>query len=224
MRISFISIETEFELWVVLSKAFALGFKDFINFWFLFPISGILLLSVKVYSYLFFIIVQIYSLYFHFNYEPHTWPYLAETPPVTAYILLALNTLMMVYLLMPRSREVFFDKTLRWWERGSRYTINEPCFAKIAEKEFQGQVSDLSFGGALLTFEDPIDIDKDISLKFDILGKTIILDAQIVRAMEDLNGKLNYGTRFIFKNPWQKFRLKMLMLSVSKISDYEKFR
>lgn len=224
LRISFISIESEFPFWVVLSKTFALDFKDFFNFWFLFPISGVLLLSVKVYSYLAFILIQLYSLFFHLNYEPYSWPYLSEHPSTTAYVLLAINLMMVVYLLLPRSREIFFDKNLRWWERGSRYTINEPCVAKIGNTEYAGQVTDLSFGGALLTFKEAIDIDQNILLSFDILGKNMIIEAQIVRAMEDLTGKLNYGTQFIFKNKWQVFKLKLLMFSISKVSNYDKFR
>lgn len=224
LRISFISIESEFPFWVVLSKSFALNIGDFFNFWFLFPLSGVLLLSVKVYSYIFFILVQLYSLYFHLNYEPYSWPYLAEQPSTTAYILLSINLGMVVYLLLPRSREIFFDKNLRWWERGSRYTINEPCIAEIGNKEFHGVVSDLSFGGALLTFKENVDIDKQIKLYFDILGKSIQINGQVVRAMEDLDGKLNYGVQFTFDGFWEKFRLKLLMFSISKVTNYEKYR
>lgn len=224
LRVCFITIESEFPFWVVLQKSFAQSPKDIFNFWILFPLSGVLLLSVKVYSYLFFILVQLYSLYFHLNYEPYSWPYLSENPSTTAYILLTVNILMVIYLLMPRSREIFFDKNLRWWERGSRYTINEPCFAKIQDKEYQGRVSDLSFGGALVTFKEAIDIDKPMVLSFDILGKNVTVNALVVRAMEDLDGQLNYGTQFKFRNGWEKFRLKLLMFSVSKVTDYEKFR
>ena len=224
LRISFISIESEFPFWVVLSKTFALDFKDFFNFWFLFPISGVLLLGVNVFSYVLFILIQLYSLFFHLNYEPYSWPYLSEHPSTTSYLLLTANLIMVAYLLLPRSREIFFDKNLRWWERGSRYSINEDCVAKIGADEFKGKLTDLSFGGALLTFPDAIDIDKDMIITFNILGKKMVLGGQVVRAMENLDGELNYGTQFIFKNGWQKFRLKVLMFSVSKISNYDKFR
>lgn len=224
LRLCFITIETEFPFWIVLQKAFALSPKDFFNFWVLFPLSGLLLLSVKIYSYIFFILVQIYSLYFHLNYKPYSWPYLDKNPSTTAYILLTINMLMVIYLLMPRSRELFFDESLRWWERGDRYTINEPCFAKIQDKEYQGVVCDLSFGGALVTFKENINIDKTMDLSFDILGKNITLKTQVVRAMEDLDGKINYGLQFLFKNKWEKFKLKLIMFSISKVSDYEKFR
>ena len=63
-----------------------------------------------------------------------------------------------------------------------------------------------------------------MDLSFDILGKNITLKTQVVRAMEDLDGKINYGLQFLFKNKWEKFKLKLIMFSISKVSDYEKFR
>ncbi|MBT4792813.1 MAG: PilZ domain-containing protein [Halobacteriovoraceae bacterium] len=223
LRITFIAIEREFPFWVVLTKTFALGPADFFNFWFLFPVSGILLLSVKLYSYLVFITIQLYSIYFHLNYEPYSWPYLSESPSITSYLLLATNVMMMFYLLLPRSREIFFNKNLRWWERGSRYTINETCFAKVLDREIHGTVCDLSFGGALLKLDEPIDAGSIIRLDFEILHKPVSISAQIVRSFDSEEG-LRFGTQFLFEGTWQKLRLKLLMLSLAKLSDYDKFR
>lgn len=224
LRISFISIETDFSVWLVITKTFALGFKDFINFWFLFPLSGFFLLSVKVYSYLFFIAVQLYSFYFHLNYEPYSWPYISEHPSTSAYILLCINLGMVIYLLLPKSRELFFNKDLRWWERGSRYTINKPCTARVEDREYHGHLIDLSFGGALLTFKETLDIDKPIRLAFYVLGRKVNIEAQVVRAMEELDGKLNYGIQFQFKNGFERYKLKFFMFIISKVTKYEKYR
>ena len=225
LRISFISIESGFPFWAVFAKTFSLSPKDFFNYWFLFPISGFLLLSVKVYSYILFISIQLYSLYFHINYEPFSWPYLSQNPSITAYLILSINMLMVIYLLLPRSREIFFDRNLRWWERGSRYTINEPCFIKSpdTEEEIHGTVVDLAFGGALLQLETQLTEGSIIKLDFEILNKNIQLDTKVVRII-NRNNQEYYGTQFEFHNLWEKFKLKLLMFSVSKITDYEKFR
>lgn len=223
LRLSFISIESEFPFIAVLQKTFTLNPIEFFNFWFLFPISGVLLLSVRVYSYILFILVQLYSLYFHINYIPYSWPYLAKHPSSTAYLLLTINVLMMCYLLLPRSREIFFDKNLRWWERGSRYTINEPCFAKVLDKEIHGKVIDLSFGGALLKLDTPVETGSIMNLDFDVLNKNISINAYVVREIKR-EEVTYYGTQFIFESTWQRFKLKALMFSIAKISDYEKFR
>ena len=93
LRVVFLSIEKEFDFTVVLMKTLNLPIIDVFNFWFLFPISGLLILGVKNYTYIFFIVIQFYSLYFHINYTPYNWPYLSETPSVNSYILLIINML-----------------------------------------------------------------------------------------------------------------------------------
>lgn len=224
LRSAFISIESEFSFQVVIQRSFALSGSDVFNYWLLFPLSGVLILSVKLYSYLAFISIQLYSLFFHLNYEPYSWPYLSESPSMTAYALLCFNVFMMMYLLLPTSREIFFDKSLRWWERASRYTINEPCFVTFLDKEVHGKVMDLSFGGALLQLDDAIESGSVIKIDFDILGKNIPLNGQIVRVIRDDEGKTRYGAQFIFENLWQKLKLRLLMLSIAKVSDYSKHR
>ncbi len=224
LQVAFLSIEKERSFQYTLNWTLtSLTVLDFFNFWFLFPLSGVLLLGVKIYSYVAFIAIQLYSFYFHLNYEPFSWPYLAKTPSASSYILLGINMIIVGYLLLPRSREIFFDKSLRWWERGSRYTINEPCFAKYDGKEVHGKVCDLSFGGALLELDEPIPKGKVINLDFDILGKEVSLQAEVIRFI-NTDGKPMFGTKFNFKNIFEKFKIKFLMFSISKIGNYDKYR
>lgn len=224
LRVVLMSIEKDFPLSVVISKTLNLSIVDLFNFWVLFPLSGILLLGVKTYSYILFIFIQFYSLYFHINYEEYSWPYLSQQPSVTAYVLLILNIVMVLYLLMPRSRKLFFDKNLRWWERGSRYTINEPCFVKVLDREVHGQVCDISFGGALLKLDEPIKIGNIVKLDFEILEKNFSLTGQIVREVELENKAKRFGVQFLFENTWQRLKLRFVMLSISKLNAYEKYR
>lgn len=224
LRTAFISIESEFDYFSVLQRTIGLSTSDFFNYWFLFPLSGILLLSVKLYSYIAFIAIQLYSLFFHLNYEPYSWPYLDESPSMTAYTLLCFNVFMMMYLLLPTSREIFFDKNLRWWERASRYTLNEPCFVTFKGQQIHGKVIDISFGGALLELDDSLESGSEIKIDFDILGKNVPVDATIVRVLRPEEETTRYGAQFIFQSLWEKLRLRMLMLSVSKVGDYEKYR
>lgn len=223
LRATFISIERDFSLYEVITKTFELPLTDFLNYWFLFPISGLLLLGVKTYSYIFFIIIQFYSLYFHLNYESFSWPYLSQTPSITAYLLLLINMFMVVYLLMPKSREVFFNKNLRWWERGSRYTINEPCFMHTGEIEIHGKVCDISFGGALLELDTHLDTGKSAILEFEVLNKPFSIRTSVIRLV-DVQGVQKYGVQFHFKSSWEQLKLKLLMLSISKVERYHLFR
>lgn len=224
LRVVFLSIEKEFDFTVVLMKTLNLPLIDVFNFWFLFPISGLLILGVKNYTYILFIIIQFYSLYFHINYQQYSWPYLSKTPSVNAYALLVINMFMVAYLLMPRPREIFFKKELRWWERGSRYTIEEPCFVKVLDKEVHGKVCDISFGGALLTLDEPIEPGSIVKLDFEILEKNLSLNGQIVREVKMENGETRFGIQFLFESSWQKFQLRLMMMSIAKLSAYEKYR
>lgn len=223
LRVAFIAIEREFSFLEVLNKTLSLPPLDIFNFWLLFPISGILLLGIKSWSYIVFISIQLYSFYFHINYEPFSWPYLSKTPSATAYLLLMINFLMVLYLLLPRTREVFFNKELRWWERGARYTINEPCFCSLIDKEIHGKVVDLSHGGALLTLDSEINKGDIVDLDFEILNQKVQITSQVIRRVLK-NDKVYYGTQFKFSGFYQKLKLKFLMLSISKISNYEKYR
>lgn len=224
LRVVFLSIEKEFDFTVVLMKALNLPLGDLFNFWLLFPISGLLILGVKNYTYILFIAIQFYSLYFHINYEEYSWPYLSKTPALNSYILLIINMFMVTYLLFPRSREIFFKKELRWWERGSRYTINEPCFVKVLDREVHGKVCDISFGGALLSLDEKIDVGSIVKLDFEILEKNLTLNGQIVREVESLEGEVQFGIQFIFESSWQKLQLRLMMMSIAKLSAYEKYR
>jgi len=223
LRIIFLSIENDFTLLEIFMKTFTLPTFDMINFWLIFPLSGLLVLSVKLYSYCLFMLLQSYSLYFHLNYESYSWPYLAKNPSFSAYILLLINIFIVIYLLMPRSREVFFDKTLRWWERGSRYTINEPCFIRVLDQDIHGTVVDLSFGGALLKLDKNIDVGSYVQIDFDIMGKNVSLNAQVVRILR-IENEIRHGIQFTFDSLLKKYKLKFLMFSISKVNNYEKYR
>jgi hypothetical protein len=220
----YVEKDKEFDFIVILSKALALPVGDLFNFWFLFPLSGVLLLGVKFYSYIGFILIQFYSLYFHINYQSYSWPYLAETPSLTAYILLAINIIMVGYLLMPRPREIFFNKNMRWWERGSRYSINEPCFVKLFEKEVHGKVCDISFGGALLNLDEHIEVGNTVKIDFEIVERSFSINAKIVRLVNGTDDNVQYGAQFLFSGIFQKLQLKFLMMTIAKLDAYEKFR
>lgn len=225
IRLFLISIERDFSIGEVFTKTMSLTGFDFFNFWILFPVSALLLIAVRTQTYVLFLLLQFYSFYFHFNYESYAWPYLSKTPTATAYILLAINLFIVLYILMPRSREVFFDRSMRWWERGSRYSINEPCFVTFLDDNIHGQVLDLSFGGALLKLDQHIDAGSLVTLDFDILGKNLSLNAQVVRLIKNPDtGEIHFGLKFLFQDFLQKIELKMLMFNISLVGNYEKYR
>ena len=222
IRIAVMAVEKDFPFLSVFYKAKALDLNDFFNFWFLFPLSGILLMSIKSVSYILFIILQIYGLYFHISYQPFSWPYLASGPNISAILLQAINLIFVFYILLPRTRVTFFDKNLRWWERGSRFTINKKAMILTSGVNKSGMIADLSYSGAMIVIEYPLKSDDQIVLDFEIMDKNLIINAKVVRVIDQVNNK--FGIEFNFINILQQFSLKFILLTIEKSKAYDKYR
>ncbi len=221
LRIVFLSIEKEFTLLTVFQRAIELAPLDFFNFWFLFPLSGLLLLSVKTVSYVFYIGLQCYSLYFHLSYEQFTWPYLSSVPSIPALLLLGMNLLITVYILLPRSREPFFNKDLRWWEQGGRFIIDSPCFITLDNKQIHGELKNLSHSGALILLKSgELAESCKLQIDFEVMNTPLALKGEVVRITQS-NDRNQYGIRFEFTNFWQQLQLRFLLLSIEKRGQYE---
>jgi len=105
--------------------------KEIFDFWLLFPIAGIALLTVKAWAYPFFVGVQAYSIYHHLFYEKYSCPYISERPFAGAWILLLFNLGIIAYFALPAVRRPFFDRRMRWWEAKTRYGIDIECFVTL---------------------------------------------------------------------------------------------
>jgi hypothetical protein len=222
IRIAVMAIEKDFPFLSVFYKAKGLDLKDFFNFWFLFPLSGALLLSIKSYSYILFIGLQVYGLYFHVSYQAYSWPYLASGPTISAILLQTINLIFVFYILLPRTRVTFFDKNLRWWERGSRFSVDKKAMISINGQKKSGMVVDLSYSGAMVTVDYPLKADDQIVLDFEILNKNLVINAVVVRVIDQVNNK--FGIEFNFVNILQKFSLKFILLTIEKSKSYSKYR
>lgn len=222
LRIAVMAIEKDFPFLSVFHKAKDLGMGDFFNFWFLFPLSGALLLSVKSISYLLFIALQLYGLYFHISYESYSWPYLSEGPTISAIVLQTINLAFVFYILLPRTRSAFFDKNLRWWERGSRFSIGSKCMISINGENKSGTLVDLSYSGAMVQIPYPLKEDDQIVLDFEIMDKNLVINGKVVRVIDQAQSK--YGIKFNFINILQQFSLKFLLLTIEKSGSYARYR
>ncbi len=224
LRVIFLSIEKEFGIFDVLTRSISLPFYDFFNFWILFPISSIFLLYPNTFTFVFFIIIQIYSLIIHIGYESYSWPYLSKTPSIASLILLFINLITTLYfILSDEMRKIFFDKYIRWWERPSRYTINEPCFVNINSHVIHGILKDLSSDGSLLELESAISDKDKFKIEFDILDINISLNARIIRNITN-EGFFRYGIQFQFKNFLEKFKINILIFYITLLKKYDKYR
>src|SRR5690606_37834368 len=93
----------------------------------LFPIAGIAILSVKRWSIPIFLVVEIWVIISNFSYFQklfQTQHYLLLGILITFVML---NTATVLYLLLSTMRQFYFDPTLRWWRAKPRYQKRIEC-------------------------------------------------------------------------------------------------
>jgi hypothetical protein len=218
-----ISIEKDFSFWAVINKALTLPLKDFFDYWILAPLSGVLLWFVNLPSLVIYIFAQIYSIYFHINYESYAWPYLSQTPSLSAYFLLGINITIMIYLILPGTVKIFTKRELRWWERGGRFSINTPCFIFINDQMIRAVLKDISYSGASIVTEVPINTNLPLSIDVEVLNKNYLLEGSIVRSITALQENV-YGVRFNFQSFIQRLSLRIVIFKIGLYGSYARYR
>lgn len=167
------------------------------EFWFLFPLAGYALWSIKSWSFPFFICLQMYSVYSFATYEQFTWPYVAETPHLSSGILLFFNMLIIIYFMTPENRRPFWNKTQRIWRDSSRYATNIKSEIKDSSLSYETTITNLSKTGAYFTSRQDYKIGDKMLIQFQVSGKEMSVEAKIRRmqptAHEEYNG---YGVEF----------------------------
>lgn len=221
IRLILMSIEKDFTILQIFKHTIVLSPVDIFKFWFLFPLSGILLLSYKFYAYIIFMLLQLYSLFFHLNYEEYTWPYLSKYPSTAALVLLTINIFITVYLLFPDSREPFVNRKLRWWETPSRVLINLKSLIMSEGVESQMMIKDISQSGASIMMDRELMNDLIIKVKFSINSQDFDLDAKVVRLIdhEEETNQFFYGVNFQNMNYFTRLKLQVLLFNMSRSRD-----
>jgi len=74
----------------------------------------------------------------------------------------------LIYLIRPRTREIYFNPKLRWWEHDVRYIVNKPAtLTRTGGKPFRGTMQNIANGGAgVETTEGDLLTDEVITLEF----------------------------------------------------------
>lgn len=223
IRLILMSIEKDFTIFQIFKHTILLSPVDIFKFWFLFPLSGILLLSYKFYAYIIFMLLQLYSLFFHLNYEEYTWPYLSKYPSAAALVLLTINIFITVYLLFPRSREPFVNRKLRWWETPSRILVNlnSKIFLDETSNEEEIIIKDISQSGASIIINKELQTDKTLKIHFTINNNNFEFDAKVVRLIdhEENSNEYFYGVNFLNVNYITRLKLQVLLFNVSRTRD-----
>lgn len=222
LKIFYFKAKTHFDLMTIITNVTTTSdgnIKGLIDFWLVFPLAGVALMSVKRWAYPLFISVQIYSVITHLSYERFSWPYFAEVPFYSSFFLLVMNTILIVYVSLPEVRQLFFNKHMRWWETRIRYSIKIPVtlWHTNPDKLEQACLVNISDTGAFLLHNKEIEIGEYIHLNISFLDQHVQVKGQVVRSQFD-NGQKGVGVRFIHKTPFAiaKFKVRHLVKTIKK--------
>lgn len=217
-KVMYFKASTSFEWPIILTNLMALSNPlDVFHFWFLFPVAGIALLSVKKWSHPLFISIQAYSIYIHLTYEKFTWPYVAEAPFLSSLLLLTMNTLLIVYFLTPHVRRPFFDKEIRWWEHHRRYAHPFPCTFSLnnPNKLEDAYVLNISYSGAFINTQEILEDGQVIHLNLSFENVHFSVKAEKVSS-HAFGGSMGIGVRFVYSSIWERIKMKRLIKAISK--------
>lgn len=199
-KILYLKISTGFNFETVFNTILSIeSFKHFIEFWFIFPLAGLLLLSFKKIAYFLFLGIQIYIIYLHLTYESFTWPYVNESPLLFSSTLLYVNVFLIFYLSLPKVRRPFFDKSIKWWATPKRYEIKIPCSLLWEGHEVKGRTLNISRSGMFFQTNEHVGVDRDVYVKFDHQKFNFTFRASVIH---ERTFKGEYGVGIHFKL-WQ---------------------
>jgi len=216
-KIFYLKMKTNFEFDILFRTIMSMEgvFANF-EFWLLFPLAGFALLSVRTWSFFFFIALQIYTMISFFTYEQFTWPYVEQTPHVSNTLLLIFNSALVFYFLTPEHIRPFWNKTRRIWRDTARFAASVTAIVEDNGEKIETRISNISESGAYFTTKNVHPIGHRMNLEIDLNGKTKKLNAVIRRvqptAHENFNG---YGIEFIGINKKDKKEIKDFVLTLS---------
>lgn len=198
--------------------------REIFDFWFLFPIGGLALISVKKWSYPIFVSVQAYSIYAHLTYEKYTWPYISEVPFASSLALLFMNVLIIAYFALPDVRRIFFDKSMRWWETRKRYAIRIPVSFHLdgLRQTFNCHLLNISQTGAFINSN--LDLEQDANIIMTISYKRLKIKVRcIVKSRHSFQDEQGLGIKFKFSNIWENLHIRKIVKEISNdVKEYEK--
>lgn len=151
-----------------------------IAFFFLFPVAGIAIYSIKKWSLPVFLIAEIWVFISNFS----QLKILTEQNQIADMIALIfftmLNIAVVSYILTPSVRIAYTDPKVRWWEAFPRYAVRWPCHL---QKEQTGTIYNISQGGVFLKPDKKIHINQMIQMSFTALGQSIEIEGFVIHAI-----------------------------------------
>jgi len=180
------------------------------EYFFLFPIAGFAIYSVKKWSFPVFIFVELWVLVINM-------PYLNELYQTNQFWLFGffvvfgvLNITVVSYLLLPAVRIAYLDPRLRWWEASPRYALD---ISVSMNDEFIGMIKNISKSGVFIATHKKLLVDSEVALEFSLIPPQtshIRLKAAVKHKFF-VNSTEGYGVRFLNLTAKNKYLISTMI-------------
>lgn len=192
-KVLYMKFETGFDFDIIFRTIFSMpSFVSHFEFWGLFPLAGVALITQRSWSFPVFMLIQAYCLFSHFYYVEFTWPYVADSPHLSSTFLLIFNSLIVLYFIVPEHRRPFWNMSQKLWRDTSRFSTKLPTYFTVGDEKLYTSIQNISATAAYFVSEENIPVGEVTSLQFIINGKVHEIEA-IVRRTHHTEEKNMYG-------------------------------
>jgi CheY-like chemotaxis protein len=220
IKILILKISTGFSFLTVIDNISKInGIKSIFDFWLLFPLAGLALLSVRKWSYFAFLALQGYAVFSFLTYEKYSAPYFSEVPLISTQLIMLFNILIIIYFLFPQVRRPFFDRRIRGWENELRYPVEIPCeLQSKTNKDVETcEILNISKSGAFIITPSKLEDGESLELNFSFYSFDFKLVGTVMTESV-YNRAQGYGIQFNFIQYGDKQNMRKLIKALSTLN------
>lgn len=166
------------------------GFRQTLEFFFLPVLAGYSIYKMKKWSYAVFLATILWVAISNYV----AWSSSKLYPIWLLISLYGFDFVLVSYFLLPQVRKTYFDPRVRWWENYPRYWIQSATKVILMERPVDGEIDNVSAGGAFLLTKENLEMGDCVRLQFKVLTNTYDINAEVVHKGKHSEG---YGMRFV---------------------------
>jgi len=171
--------------------------------WLVYPVAGLFLLKLRVWSYFGFLSVLGYSV--------------ATTGPnalMYQYVMALLSVMTITYFLTSKMRQPFFDRRVRWWEPHVRHEVQIPCVLKTQYLAYPCLILNISKSGAFLQDSNSLKVGERLTMEINFLGHALEVPVVIIHR-HTVKGVTGYGLKFRL-GMYQTWKLRRIIRVIER--------
>jgi Tfp pilus assembly protein PilZ len=126
-----------------------------------------------------------------------------------------------VYQIGAEIKVPYFFPKIRWWESDPRYRLAVPSRIASDSKTTEGTILDLSMGGCFVRIKDPVSLNENILVQFEVFGISVDCEGTIVWVTESsVTHPKGIGIKFMRLGRAHRKQLKSITQRLKKIAAY----